>query len=64
LNHRHRHDLLGPVVEALVDLAERSLADPFLFREDQFRIDPLKGKIGNNEKISFEDTVTIIREQI
>ena len=37
-------DLLGPIVEAFVDLSEGSLPDPLLLREDQLRIDPLKRK--------------------
>ena len=37
-------DLLGPIVEAFVDLSEGSLPDSLLLREDQLRIDSLKRK--------------------
>ena len=38
------NDLLGPIVEAFVDLSEGSLPDSLLLREDQLRIDSLKRK--------------------
>jgi len=41
------HHLLRPVVQALVDLAERALADPLLLREHQFGVDPLQKKEEN-----------------
>lgn len=36
------HHLLRPVVQALVDLAERALADTLLLREHQLGVDPLQ----------------------
>ena len=34
--------VLGPVVDALVDLAERAFADPLLFREHELGVDALQ----------------------